>query len=1026
MKLLRFAAIALLAVIPMTACDDDDPVDPIVDVIVGTISGNVSVEGTGLAGVTVNLVGAASQSATTGSAGGYTFANVPGGTYGVQISGASADVTFASTSVVVTISTNGQAVTADFGGNYIRTSSIVGTITSGNGAGIVASVALTGVEARSGGSDTNGRFEFTGLRSGDYTVTVSDLPDGVTLTTSARDVTVATGQSSSVAFVGTVEQTVIPATVTISSVLSNITGLPVVLTAVVGQIDVTLTIDPGDESITKVALLMNDVEVASQDFSSGVAGEDEAMAAPTSLVLSVNTAFATAAGVVSFPNAVYTLKGTISTSGPAGETTQVAQSSTSITTINPDALVGTLSSAASAVSAAAVLWLGGDITVDVVPVLFSGKIMGAIAMTLTGLNPTPGAIAATITDVAAPYQAVFLSKCTGTPGPLCGYQSNAAGIGVPVVFDNVTIGAATYADGTTFLGGSTINGAPLPALVLADNIAPSLKTALTFFLPEQLAAGSNVCCSAGWLPPDFAYSSALGATEDDDNGVPGATVAGVGGVTKTFHSGAATLSSTALRALADAATPAGAGLAPGLLATDNQVQAGLWDALSNVAYVALNASPTGALNPATTFGIDGLNPTASALAGVLNQTIYNLASVASTLGLTFTSVEDRAGFGAASVEATLFRLMAGTNTAPWLIGKSATSGGIVNIAAGLAACAGAAPSNAAPCIPDGGAGNAPADAYYTFVGTRKDQAGNPGTTFTREILWDRTIPTTSNVAIPPTLTGGATATFSAAVADILDLYASAFAFDWTGAGAGVFLPFGDKTVVSDGRWDGTLTTTASAVAPIPFVRSVELASTGYVSASPPTAGSPSGVLLAAANVRVITEDAAGNLSAAAANNFIAGTVPAGTADAATTDFIITNTSVSLCNGGAGTCIAAGKASVTLTAVARGQAGTFANPFGNGKVYFYLVTEAAGGDGLHFTADDIYELLGTPVDGASAAVTDTGAGATGRSYTWSLTITSADVAKWALGAARLVVIGVDAGGDALVASPNNNVTIVQGT
>ena len=81
MKLLRFAAIALLAAIPMTACDDDDGggVTPPPVVIVGTVSGTVSVEGTGLAGVTVNLVGAASQSATTGAGGTYFLRQRPRG-----------------------------------------------------------------------------------------------------------------------------------------------------------------------------------------------------------------------------------------------------------------------------------------------------------------------------------------------------------------------------------------------------------------------------------------------------------------------------------------------------------------------------------------------------------------------------------------------------------------------------------------------------------------------------------------------------------------------------------------------------------------------------------------------------------------------------------------------------------------------------------------------------------------------------------------------------------------------------------
>ena len=155
MKLLRFATVALLAGGMLIACDDDEPVvtpppapvtpvaPPAPDPVVGTVSGTVSVEGSGLGGVTVNLVGAASQSGTTGSSGTYSFSNVPGGTHGVQISGFPAEVAFVSTSSVVTIATNGQTVTADFGGNYIRTSTITGTVTAG-GEGVVATVTATG------------------------------------------------------------------------------------------------------------------------------------------------------------------------------------------------------------------------------------------------------------------------------------------------------------------------------------------------------------------------------------------------------------------------------------------------------------------------------------------------------------------------------------------------------------------------------------------------------------------------------------------------------------------------------------------------------------------------------------------------------------------------------------------------------------------------------------------------------------------------------------------------------------------
>ena len=117
MKLLRFATVALLTGALVVACDDDDagtpvtPVAPAPAPIVGTVSGTVSVESSGLPGVNVNLVGAAAQSATTGSSGGYSFGNVPAGTHGVQISGAPAEVAFVTRASVLTITTSSQTAT---------------------------------------------------------------------------------------------------------------------------------------------------------------------------------------------------------------------------------------------------------------------------------------------------------------------------------------------------------------------------------------------------------------------------------------------------------------------------------------------------------------------------------------------------------------------------------------------------------------------------------------------------------------------------------------------------------------------------------------------------------------------------------------------------------------------------------------------------------------------------------------------------------------------------------------------------
>ena len=252
-KLLRFAGVAILALtIGGVGCggDDDDPVAPVVPEpvapapIVGTVSGTVSVEGSGLEGVSVNLLG---ESESTGSSGDYSFADVPAGTHIVRISGAPADVVFASTDMSVTIATSGQTATADFSGDYIRTSEISGTVVTAGGEGVVATVTATGKgmlmdeQPKVGESDTDGDFVLPGLRAGDYTVTISEFGDHE-FAVSSRAVTVVAGQSASVSFVAGPEP---------EGTTGSITGQ--VLTAAGDGIEATVTaVGTGEDGVTVV------------------------------------------------------------------------------------------------------------------------------------------------------------------------------------------------------------------------------------------------------------------------------------------------------------------------------------------------------------------------------------------------------------------------------------------------------------------------------------------------------------------------------------------------------------------------------------------------------------------------------------------------------------------------------------------------------------------------------------------------------------------------------------------------------
>lgn len=229
MKNLRYLLMAALVAMPLTACDDDD--GPTGKNLVGTVTGTVAAEGTGLSGVGVTLVGATSQSATTGAGGTYTFTNVAVGSYGVSIDASThTDVSFSQTSKATSISAADEVATVDFGGSYIRTATITGVVTaSGTPLGGVAVTVTGGPDNVTNNSVTNagGEYFATGLRAGSYTVTIP-AQAGVDFTSTSAAVTVATGETKTAHFPGVaVQMATISGAVTIDNV--GVAGIPVAL-----------------------------------------------------------------------------------------------------------------------------------------------------------------------------------------------------------------------------------------------------------------------------------------------------------------------------------------------------------------------------------------------------------------------------------------------------------------------------------------------------------------------------------------------------------------------------------------------------------------------------------------------------------------------------------------------------------------------------------------------------------------------------------------------------------------------------
>jgi len=166
----RLKYFALAALVAFAACDEGDEV-VVPDPVTGSITGTVTVDGAGLAGVTVTL--SSGTSATTGSNGSFTFSGVEAGAYTVSISGTPSDAAFGTTSQAAVIATAGEVISLSFEGSFIRTSAISASISvPGVGALSGATISISGQASDSEVTGASGTVTFSGLRAGSYTVSI--------------------------------------------------------------------------------------------------------------------------------------------------------------------------------------------------------------------------------------------------------------------------------------------------------------------------------------------------------------------------------------------------------------------------------------------------------------------------------------------------------------------------------------------------------------------------------------------------------------------------------------------------------------------------------------------------------------------------------------------------------------------------------------------------------------------------------------------------------------------------------------
>ncbi len=140
------------------------------------IMGQVSVDGDGLGGVTVTLMGQGEEATSVTDAGGlYAFSQLKSGDYTVAISGYDTDdYEFETTSKSVTIAT-GETANVPFDGTLLRTAGIAGRVSLDDGMGLDGvTVTLAGAAEATTETSNGGQYAFAGLAAGTYVLSIEN------------------------------------------------------------------------------------------------------------------------------------------------------------------------------------------------------------------------------------------------------------------------------------------------------------------------------------------------------------------------------------------------------------------------------------------------------------------------------------------------------------------------------------------------------------------------------------------------------------------------------------------------------------------------------------------------------------------------------------------------------------------------------------------------------------------------------------------------------------------------------------
>jgi hypothetical protein len=610
-------------------------------------------------------------------------------------------------------------------------------------------------------------------------------PGATTITATSTANTTVSGAASV-----TVRQP-LPATISVQNItLAGTNGVTANVNNIAGSIDVNMNVDPGEQVVQRVEVLIDGVVACTQNLSPAQSQEMRVAAAfedVEDVIVScqVNTAaFAAATGVANYANGPHTLSVRAVIQGG----NDIATPSTPLIFNNLSGVIATItntngSDPASAINTQTGLqWIDGNATLTLTGVSY---VAGTTVSTVSCVMWNKASRTFTLTNGVNTTAYDGGSTYSTTDLDLGGYLTPTPATGEQIVCPSAVLSNGTpmaTTTGSVLLNyGSPANptvggNAAMPVLqvIRYDNVAPGATSANGVVQPTIASVAAAITIpwvnSTGSLVPSltgtgstlglpgFGASTNLNATDQGVDAIKveaWVPVAGAALPTPT-STNPSTANGCPLTGLTSVTT--GSQLAETTVSSAYPVRFVFKDALGNFTCADLGggsgASAIAGLPVGpTAIGADFTAPTAT-----IDNTspVANTGYSASPPNWSVTASDNASGFTATPLRVTMNRLNADGSTSC-----------VINT--GASSCTGG--STASQPLSFDATGGPDVVGYYTTSINIRDQAGNQTTLVTSQVNgYDNVAPTfTGGISLPAVIAGASTNTFTTTVGDNLDL-----------------------------------------------------------------------------------------------------------------------------------------------------------------------------------------------------------------------------------------------------------------